>query len=215
MGQLLTPETHEVFANYLLAGYVVIFVRSAFVSGLRPKPADLLNEAVIFYLAIQFILLAIETTYFGALSAYFEAQTPKALDAPSPLFAIAFQVLIILIALGFIMGRFLKSDWRNGILQRLSLPVIYPGIRAHDFAFGSERTPGLVEITFEVGTKVAGWFGEKSLASTDDPRSDLYLERAYAIDHAGDWKEPKTPRAILISLSNVRSVEFLLPKEGS
>lgn len=213
VASLLTPETFEFFARYLLAGYVVIFVRSAFVLGLRPKPTELLIEAVIFSLLAQLLLFGIEAAHSSLISTAFSQHFPLWVIAPSDVLKLAVRVLIVPAAFGTTLGLFLQSNWRNGILRRLSLPVVHPVRRAHDFAFGSNRAPGLVEITFEDGTKIAGWFGESSLASTDQARSDLYLERAYLIDDAGDWKEPAQPRGILVNLTAVRSVEFLLPKE--
>jgi len=32
------------------------------------------------------------------------------------------------------------------------------------------------------GSEVAGWFGERSLASSDTERKDIYLESVYRID---------------------------------
>lgn len=214
MTQLLSPDTFEFFARYLLAGYVVIFVRSAFVLGLRPKPTELLIEAVILSLVAQMLLFVLEALHQVVVhSAWAEDLFPVWVVAPQETFVLAVRVLVVPTILGCILGLFLQSNWRNGVLKRFSLPVVHPVRRAHDFAFGNNRPPGLVEITFEDGTKIAGWFGENSLAATDDTRSDLYLERAYLIDDQGNWKNPSEPRSILISLQNVRSVEFLLEKE--
>lgn len=216
MVQLLSPETFEFFARYLLAGYVVIFVRSAFVLGLRPKPAELLIEAVILSLVAQLFALGIETLHeVIARSVWAKANLPNALLAPSDTLKLVVRVLVVPSALGAVLGLFLQSNWRNGVLKRFSLPVVHPVRKAHDYAFGHERQPGLVEITFDDGTKVGGWFGENSLAATDDTRSDLYLERAYVIEDNGDWREPNEPRAILVSLKNVRSIEFLLEEDKS
>lgn len=214
MAQLLTPETFEFFARYLLAGYVVIFVRSAFVLGLRPKPAEILIEAVILSLVVQLLAYAVaELHRILFLGDWAHTVFPTFVAFPPEPFIFAVRVLIIPAFLGACLGYFLKSGFRGGVLRRLSLPVVHPVRRAHDFAFGHERAPGLVEVTFEDGTKIGGWFGPSSLASTDDNRSDLYLERSYVIDDDGNWKDPTEPRAILISLRNVRSIEFLLERE--
>jgi len=214
--KLLTPETFEFFARFLLAGYVVIFVRSAFVIGLRPKPTELLIEAIILSLVVQFVSVGVESAHqalvkFSTIALY----SPEWLISPPDWLKLYAQVLLLAAILGAILGKFLQSDFRNGILRRFSLPVVHPVRRAHDFAFGLDRPAGYVEITFEDGTKIAGWFGENSLAATDDPRSDIYLERAYIIDNQGNWTDPGEPRAILVNLKNMRSVEFLLEKEKS
>ena len=69
-------------------------------------------------------------------------------------------------------------------------------------------------MAYEDGTTVVGWFGENSLAATVTERSDLFLERLYFIAEDGSWTEPTPPRSGLVSLRNVRSIEFLdLTKE--
>ena len=213
MQQLLTPETFEFFARYLLAGYVVIFVRSAFVVGLRPKPTELLVEAVVLSLIVQLFVLPLEWAH-GYLTAL-----PSAEDwwewfrRPPEGLKFFIRVLLVPVALGTMLGLFLQSNFRNSLLRRFSLPVVHPVRRAHDFAFGVDRSAGFVEVTYEDGTKVAGWFGENSLAATDDRRSDLFLERAYIIKDDGDWVEPSPPKSVLISLSSVRTIEFI-PEEN-
>ncbi|MDO6730748.1 DUF6338 family protein [Marinovum sp. 2_MG-2023] len=215
MTNLLTPDTFEFFARYLLAGYVVIFVRSAFVVGLRPKPAELLMEAVILSLVAQFLVVGIEVGHDSVVSRKWSTdKLPEWLLVPPENLKLIVRVLLVPAALGCTLGLFLQSNWRNGVLRRFSLPVVHPVRKAHDYAFGHERPPGLVEITFEDGTKIGGWFGENSLAATDETRSDLYLERAYLINDDGDWQETVTPRAILIKLRNVRSIEFLLSEDS-
>lgn len=211
--RLLDPATFEFVARYLLAGYVVIFVRSAFVLGLRPKPAELLIEAVILSLIVQLFLIFVEGFHGWVVTQDWAALLPTWFAAPSSILKIVVRVLVVPTLFGVVLGLFLQSGWRNNLLRRFSLPVVHPVRRAHDFAFGNDRPPGLVEITYDDGTKVAGWFGKDSLASTDESRSDLYLERTYIIDDNGDWKEPTVVRSILISLRNVRSIEFLLDEE--
>ncbi|ARC88003.1 hypothetical protein B5V46_04930 [Rhodovulum sp. MB263] len=199
----------------MLAGYVVIFVRSAFVMGLRPKPAEILIEAIILSLIVQFIVYVLAAFYGSVVIASLsEHDLPDWLVDPPDILHLVFIVLVVPTGLGWTLRLFLRSDWRNGLLRRLSLPVIHPVQRAHDFAFGDNRAPGLVEITFNDGTKIGGWFGEKSLAASDDSRSDLYLERAYIIDKNGTWHEPSHRRAILLNLRDVRSVEFLMEEKA-
>ena len=214
MEKLLTPETFEFFARFLLAGYVVIFVRSTFVLGLRPKPAELLIEAVILSIVVQLCAFGLEALHdVVAATDWAKDSLPDFLLIPPDALKLAIRVLFIPAALGALLGYFLHSNFRSGILRRFSLPVVHPVRKAHDFAFGNNRQAGFVEVTFDDGTKIGGWFGENSLAATDDTRSDLYLERAYIIQDNGDWKEANEPRAILINLKDVRSIEFLLNEE--
>lgn len=200
MTQLLGPDTFEFFARYLLAGYVVIIVRSRFVSGLRPKPAELIVEAVIFSLIMQMIVEAV-----GWLLGYVPWRMPAVPDRLDLLL----DVLVYPTALGALLGWNLSRGWNRSLLRRLALPLTHPIQRAHDFAFGQDREPGFVILTYEDGTVIRGWFGEKSLAASDPVRSDLYLERVYQADDDSQFVEPQPGRSALVSLSGVRSIEFL------
>lgn len=215
MANLLSPETFEFFARYLLAGYVVIFVRSGFILGLRPRPAELLIEAVILSLIVQLFVLCASTIHGWAISLPITSGLWDWLRSPPERLEFALRILLAPVLLGWTLGKFLQSGWRNNLLRRFSLPVVHPVRRAHDYAFGSNRSAGLVEITYEDGTKIGGWFGENSLAATDDNRTDLYLERAYVIGEEGNWTEPRPPRSVLINLNGVRSIEFLIPEENT
>ncbi len=94
-----------------------------------------------------------------------------------------------------------SRGWNRSILRRLSLPVTHPSHTGYDFAFASGRQPGFVIITFDDGTVVRGWFGERSLASSDPNRSDIYLERIYG--------EGETVLSGIVSLAGMRSIEFI------
>lgn len=210
---LLSPETFEFFATYLLAGYVVIIVRSRFVLGLRPKPAEIVIEAIIFSLVNELIASGLlEVSNWTGLTG---AITERGWVAPGESRGFFFaKILVLPTLLGAVLGYNLTAGWKNALLRRLSLPIIHPVQKGHDFAFGSNRQPGFVIITYFDGTTVLGFFGEQSLASSDPERSDLYLERLYRSDDDGSWSQPDPPRSGLINLENVRSVEFLDP-EGS
>jgi len=211
VAQLLTPETFEFFARYLLAGYVVIFVRSTFVAGLRPKPTELLIEAVLFSLIVEFFVVGF--TAIGTSLQSIEGTTesfPAWFFAPNEYFTFLARIVFVPATLGVVLGYFLKSNIRGAIFRRLSLPVVHPVRRAHDFAFGNEREASLVIVTYEDGTSIRGLFGERSLAASDDNRSDLYLERLYIEKtKGGPWIEPSPGRSCLITLNGVRSIEFL------
>jgi len=120
------------------------------------------------------------------------------------------DVLVLPSLLGWLLGVNLSKGWNRAILRRLSAPVSHPVQRAHDFAFGTVGRPSLVLVTYEDGVTIRGYFGPNSLASSDEERSDLYLERLYDVDEAsGRWIEPSPGRSGLVSLNRVRSIEFL------
>ena len=174
--QLLSPDTFEFFARYLLAGYVVIIVRSRFVVGPRGKTSDFLIEAVILSLMVQLVVFLV-TPLLGWVSprlSIHDLNEPYASE-----FTLFLEVLLLPAVIGIVFGRNLSAGWNNAVLRRLSMPVIHPVQRAHDFAFGNERKPCFVIITYDDGTVARGFFGEASLAASDKDRSDIYLERLY------------------------------------
>ncbi|MEJ6401304.1 DUF6338 family protein [Yoonia sp. 2307UL14-13] len=198
MGQLLSPETFEFFARYLVAGYIVIAVRARFVTGLRVKSGELIIEAFIFSLINQ--------TLFALLAYLWLLMGLPTFDAAVTFYL---EILVLPTMIGLLLGFNLSRGWNNAILRRLSAPILHPAEKAHDFAFGHNRPPGFVIITFEDGVVIRGYFGENSLAATDEARSDIYLERLYVVGEDDAWIEQSPGRSGLISLANVRSIEFL------
>lgn len=199
MAQLITRETFEFFARNLLAGYVIIIVRSYFVVGARPKVTDLVIEAVVLSLINQFVFLALEPVLRTEwVTQYASARLP-----------LITEVLVLPSAIGVLFGFTLARGWSSAILRRLSVPATSPVQRGYDFAFGQQRSPSFVIVTYEDGTVVRGYYGEQSLAATDAQRSDIFLERLYAEGQDGQWNEMEPTRSGLLSLKGVRSIEFL------
>lgn len=199
MTQLLSPDTFEFFARYLLAGYVVIAVRSRFVVGEKPRATEVIAEAVIFSLLSQLVVEFLHWTF------------PKPIGLPERA-QFFIEVVLIPAVLGLLLGLNLSKGWNNAFLRRLSMPIVSPIQRAHDYAFGENRRPCLVIVTYEDGTVIRGWFGPSSLAASDRERSDLYLERLYYVDDMDQWIELSPGRSALVSLAQVRSIEFLDPE---
>lgn len=213
MVSLLSPETFEFFATYLLAGYIVIIVRSRFILGIRPKPAELLVEAIIFSLINQLLASGIVSlSDFVGTTAWL---TERGVLQPAQSdFFFFVKVLVLPTILGSVLGYNLTAGWKNALLRRLSMPVVHPVQLGHDYAFGNNREPGFVIVTYFDGTVIGGFFGENSLASSDPDRSDLYLERLYSLESDGAWQEPSPSRSGLITLRDVRSIEFLATREN-
>ena len=195
MNTVLSPETFEFAARFVLAGYVAIVVRSLFVSGVRIRPAELLVEAVILSLVIRLLV--------GVL-----ALTPGYPELPDRHHLLFYaEILAAPALLGAGLGLSLSRGWNRAILRRLALPVTHPSETGYDYAFCQHRPPGPVILTFADGTVVRGWFGDRSLAATDGRRSDIYLERIYA--------EGDAVLSGVVSLDGIRSIEFVETDQDS
>ncbi len=197
MNSLITPDNFEFFARYLLAGWIIILMRSRSVAGLRPRATDLLMETVIFSLGNQLAWLMITSFFLVPLNI-----------SLSPRISFFAEILVLPVTIGLLLGWSLTFSMRNAFLRRLALPVTHPVERAHDFAF-QDRPACFVILTYHDGIVIRGYFGEKSLAASDQTRSDIYLERLYDVGEQDQWIEPGPGRSGLFDLTTVRSIEFL------
>lgn len=208
IGDLLKPKTFQFFAQYLLAGYVVIIARSRFVAGLRPKPAELIIEAVIFSLWVQMIVLC-GAAIVGLIGVTAMLEARFGADWLDGDVSFLVQVLVVPAVFGAALGYNLSAGWKHALLRRLSLPVTHPVETGYDYKFGNQPEPCILLITYFDGTVIAGFFGEKSLAASNPDRRDIYLEYLYAVGEDGNIGEAPVKRSAVVSLDQVRSIEFL------
>lgn len=202
MIDLISPANFDFFARFLLAGLIIISIRSRFVVGERPRLTEMLVEAVILSLINQLVFLLLTS-----LAGFFIPQ----LALPLRL-SFFLEVLALPVVLGSLFGWNLSRGWNESLLRRLSMPVQNPTRRAYDFAFTQHDREGFVILTYADGMQVHGYFGENSLAASDPQRSDIYLERLYDVDEAGQWQEKTPPSGALLMLDGIRSIEFLEPE---
>ncbi|MCA3436800.1 MAG: hypothetical protein INF48_05705 [Rhodobacter sp.] len=202
MTNLITPQTFEFFGRYVLAGLIIIWVRSRFVIGDRPKAGEQILEAVILSLVNQLVWQII-LTFFAWSSAW--SHWPL---IPAQV-AFLLEILFLPLLLGTMAGANLSRGWNRALLRRLSMPVEHSIRRAYDYAFTQKLKPGFVILSFQDGKTIYGYFGSESMASSDPNRSDIYLERLYDVGADGQWSEQDIGRSALISLSGIRSIEFL------
>lgn len=209
MPNLITPDSFDFFARYLLAGFILLLVRSWFVAAQRPKATGVLFDSVILSLLNQLIFLIISSALAWLanwLPEGAQADLNASLDGRTTFFA---EVLILPTLLGLLAGGALAREWNVSFLRRFAAANLHPSPRAYDYAFANRTGPGFVIVTYKDGTRVFGYFGSDSLAATDAKRSDIYLERLYSVSEEGQWREAVPSRSALLVLDDVRSIEFL------
>ena len=204
MAEFLRPETFEFFARFLLAGFVMLSVRSRFVAIQRPRPSEAILDAVVLSLINQAVFLMI-VALIGLVPHEWPVFVVRLTATQLPLFL---EVLLLPALLGLFFARTAASGFANGVLRKLSMPGTHPVARAYDHAFEQHSEPCFVILTFRDGTIIYGYFGEQSLAATDPDRSDIYLERLYSYDEDG-WHEAQPPRGVWVALADLRLIEFL------
>lgn len=203
IGDLLKPETFGFFAAFLLAGYVWLSAQSRLVGQERLAISETLISAVILSLINQAVyqLISLFIPVLPLLPAPGEA-------------AFYVQVLAMPAILGLLTGWLLSRDWTPDGLRRLVFPLSRPTEDAFEVAFMEAEAPCYIIVSYADGREVFGFFGKQSFAGTDRVAGGLYLERLYVPDNAGVWKPAEPARSAWVSLTDARSIEFVVPEGG-
>lgn len=111
------------------------------------------------------------------------------------------------ILLGLILGKQSSKGWIRRFLMRLGINTIHPIPSAWDFFF-STTPPVWMLVTLKDGSQVAGLFGSRSFASSDQDERDLYIEEMYKIGTDAPWEKVQSTRGIFITGSEIKHIEF-------
>jgi len=101
-------------------------------------------------------------------------------------FFITFAVPIVL---ALVRARIVQQESLGRLYRLLGLRAISPIPTGWEWVFG-RIDPCYVLITLTNGTEIAGYFGRRSMASSDPDRRDLYLERVYTVPPDGGLWRP-------------------------
>jgi hypothetical protein len=88
--------------------------------------------------------------------------------------------------------------------------------KSWDYKFGKEE-PCWILMTLKDGTKIGGFFGSDSFASSFPAEEDLYIEELWEIDEEGKFQQPvQGSGGCLVKRNEINFIEFfkLLRKEG-
>lgn len=113
---------------------------------------------------------------------------------------------------GILLGIFRKKSIIRKLLNKMGLHVEHPCPTAWEYKFSGQNLPCFVIVTLINGKIIYGYFGARSLASTDLSFSDIYLEYLYNVDEGGEWTLIPN-RSVWISPSQIESIEFIENKD--
>ena len=111
--------------------------------------------------------------------------------------------------LGIIIGLIKAKGWIRYLAHKLKLDVINPIPTSWDYFF-SQAQCGFVIVTLLDGSVILGYFGENSFASSEPEERDIYIEKVYKYGKGKKWVENEKSNGILISQSQIKTIEFLL-----
>lgn len=123
--------------------------------------------------------------------------------------ALAWSLIIFLspVILGLLFGKLSSIDWSRKLLSHFGMVPIHPVPTAWDYIY-SKTEPVWLLVTMKDGSKVAGFFGDKSFASSDASERDLYIQEIFRIVQDGPWQKIPDNRGILIKSDEIKHVEF-------
>lgn len=120
-------------------------------------------------------------------------------------FAIIFIVPVIL---AVAQARIMQKDGLGWFYRLLGLRPISPIPTGWDWIF-STAEPCYVLITLTDGTEIAGYFGLRSMASSEPERKDIYIEKVYKVpEDSGAWVAVEGSLGMHVDGSNIAYIEF-------
>lgn len=119
-----------------------------------------------------------------------------------------FIVFIIPVLMAVIRAMSIQYDWLRWLYRGLRLRTISPIPTGWDWIF-STTDPCFVLVTLTDGTEIAGYFGTRSMASSDPERKDIYLGMVYKVPSDGcPWTPVQNSLGMHIDGSQIAYIEF-------
>jgi hypothetical protein len=122
------------------------------------------------------------------------------------------MLLLIVIIGGCIVAILIAVMKKRGLLQKLLQRITGNSIHsvptAWDYKFSKQEIAWVI-VRLKSGSVVYGYYGEKSLTSSDSDLHDISIEKIYKIDADGIWHENNKSKGALISAEAIESIEFL------
>lgn len=211
MLELFDPANIGIFARFVVAGYLILSIRNAYVLNERAALAEVTLDILLLSLMNQIVWVFLVFVAGGIQKAIIAASTApqhfqgKLGDTTSLLL----ETLVLPLILGGLLGYALRHGAGSKVAARLAMPMLGPTKRTYDAVFSNFAKPGYIVVTLDDETVANGYFGTKSHAGRDPARSEIFLEEIFLIGADGQWQPFSPPRSALISLSKLRSIEFI------
>jgi hypothetical protein len=177
---------------FFAPGLIALFVRAQFLTGRRPSHSD----AILSYLTLSIIYYALT---FPIVDAF------RAVEGYDKTFVWIVVVIVGPIVFGLVLGLNAQFEYGRRFLQRMGLNPVHVMPTAWDWKFAG-ITQEWILVVLQDGTEFAGYFGEKSFASSDTDERDLYIELVYDIGENDVWTQRRN--GVLIPGREIRTIEF-------
>lgn len=199
----MTLESSDVLfytLAFLVPGFILQWTLSAFVSQ-KKEDAQLL--------LLRFITLSCANygLWSGVIFYLFRTDALKNHAIAS---AIIFFTIVFLspLLIGLALGKSSQNDTVRNLLIRVGFRPLHAVPNSWDYKFSHVREAAWVIVVLTDGTQVAGFWGEKSFASSEPDERDLYIEELWTIEEDGTWEKMERSEGILLMREQIRYIEF-------
>ena len=196
MPETLPLESPFILVGALAPGFIVLFVRSQFLTGRNPPHTEaffsyLILSTIYYALALPLVELFLSMPQWG------------------------YQKLLAWLALtffapaifGLVLGVAVQKDWLRRIIQRFGLHSVHVMPTAWDWKFRKIHNEWVL-ITLNDGTQFAGFCGSSSFVSSDPSERDIYIQWIYDIDEKTQEWRARGDNGVLIAAGAIQSIEF-------
>ena len=123
--------------------------------------------------------------------------------------ALLFVIIIFMvpIVLAIATAKLIQKDAFAWLCKWLGLRAIRSVTTGWEWIF-SRIDSCYLQVTLRNGMQIAGYFGRRSVASSDPSRRDLYLEQTYTVPQDGEWKAVERSDGIYIDGAEILYVDF-------
>jgi hypothetical protein len=118
-----------------------------------------------------------------------------------------FTVLVAPAGLGVFLAWLTQRRAIPRFMNRLGLDAVSPYRSGWDWKF-ARTAPTYLMVTLDDGSRVAGWFGERSLVGSDTDDRDVYVEQVWSVDQTGNWSMSVAGHSIWIKSTVIKYIEF-------
>lgn len=198
MNEMLMADQLPLFMVFVVPGFVAASVYRLFSPG--PKH----DAALLLYQTVCYSMVNLGFTFWLPLLLL---QNRTLSDDTGRFVFVGIVVLVVSPALlGFGSARARRTKW---LLRYLG----HPAACSWDYFFEQEQ-PCFVVVTLSDGTKIGGFWGEKSFASASPHKGDLYLEQTWRMEENMLGTQVNGTLGFHVRASECRLIEFLRAEEA-
>lgn len=203
-------STVFLFVVFVVPGFIVVFVRSQFITGRNPAyPAGFLSyltTSTVYWAILIFLIAPIAKYVFAVMQWYGLWWDGFTYCFYSIKYFGAFILVVLLPAvIGVCFGYNWKKGWIRSLLVKLRLNPVHPTPSAWDWTF-EDLGEQFILVALRDGTYIGGLVGADSFVSSDPTERDIYIQQIYNIDDSDNWKP--MDHGILIAAGEISTIEF-------